>query len=142
MVRKGSKSPKHTAIIRFSRSCLSPLFLLLGWEPYGDRIFRSCLQNAPATAHSNYALSPLLPSPHTDPPILFFLFVDFLAFIFLFVRCSLLSWCVFPFFSKDFRFRKEKNPCFFGGFSYFSPGSGHLTFHRTSRPRESQTPPM
>ena len=36
-----------------SRSYLSPLSLLLGREPCGDRILRSCLQNASATAHSN-----------------------------------------------------------------------------------------
>ena len=55
MVWKSSRSPKHIAMSKFLRSYLSPLFLPLGREPCGDRILRSCLQKAPATARSNLA---------------------------------------------------------------------------------------
>ena len=44
----------HIAIIHFLRSYLSCLSLLLGRELCGGRILRSSLQNAPATARSNY----------------------------------------------------------------------------------------
>ena len=50
---KGPRSPKHIAIISLLRSYLSPLFLLLGRDPCGDRILRSCLQKGPATAPAN-----------------------------------------------------------------------------------------
>ena len=55
MVWKGRRNPKHTAIISYLRYYLSPLSLLSGREPCGDRILQSCLQKAPATAHSNYS---------------------------------------------------------------------------------------
>ena len=56
MVWKGPRSPKHSAMIAVLRSYLSPLFLLLGRDPCGDRILRSCLQKHPATALANYEL--------------------------------------------------------------------------------------
>ena len=49
MVWKDPRSPKHTAIITSLRPYVSPLSLLLGREPCGDRILRSCLQKVPAT---------------------------------------------------------------------------------------------
>ena len=59
-----SGPPNAVAIISFLRSYLSPMSLLLGREPCGDRILRSCLQKASATAHSNYGNGPpdVLPS--------------------------------------------------------------------------------
>ena len=45
MVWKGPRSPKHIVIINFLWSYLSPLSLLLGREPCGNRILRSCLQS-------------------------------------------------------------------------------------------------
>ena len=54
MAWKGPRHPKHVAIIIFLWSYLSPLTSLLGQDPCGDRILQSCLQKAPAIAHSNY----------------------------------------------------------------------------------------
>ena len=48
-------NPKQIAIVAVLRSYLSPLLLLLGRGPCGDRILRSCLQKGPATALANYA---------------------------------------------------------------------------------------
>ena len=50
------KPKKHIAIVVALRSYLSPLFLLLGRGPCGDRILRSCLQEGPATALANYGV--------------------------------------------------------------------------------------
>ena len=54
MISKGPRSAKHFAIINLLRCYFSPLSLLLDLEPCGNRILRSCLQQAPATARSNH----------------------------------------------------------------------------------------
>ena len=53
-LERAPRSPKHIAIITVWRSYLSPLFFLLGRDPCGDRILRSCLQKGPAAALANY----------------------------------------------------------------------------------------
>ena len=57
MVWKGPRSPKHTATLAFCDPIFHPLSLLLGRDPCGDRILRSCLQNGPTTTPANYAHS-------------------------------------------------------------------------------------
>ena len=51
---KNSRSPKHSATIAFCDPIFHPLSLLLGRDPCGDRILRSCLQKGPATTPANY----------------------------------------------------------------------------------------
>ena len=49
-VRKGPGKPKTCCDKKLFRSYLSPLSLLLGRDPCGDRILRICLQKASTTA--------------------------------------------------------------------------------------------
>ena len=46
---KGPRSPKHIATMAFRVPIFHPLSLLLGLDPCGDRILRSCLQKADNT---------------------------------------------------------------------------------------------
>ena len=55
MVWKGPRSPKHIATIAFCDPIFHPLSLLLGRDPRGDRILRSCLQKGAVTTPANYA---------------------------------------------------------------------------------------
>ena len=55
MVWKGPRSPKHIATIALCDPIFHPDSLLLGRDPCGDRILRSCLQKGPATTPANYA---------------------------------------------------------------------------------------
>ena len=53
---KGPRSPKHIATIAVCDPIFHLLSLLLGRDPCGDRIWRSCLQKGPATTLANYGL--------------------------------------------------------------------------------------
>ena len=54
MVGKGPRRPKPIATIAFCDPIFHPLSLLLGRDPCGDMILRSCLQKGPATTPANY----------------------------------------------------------------------------------------
>ena len=51
---KGPRSPKQIATVAVCDPIFHLLPLLLGRDPCGDRILRSCLQKGPATALANY----------------------------------------------------------------------------------------
>ena len=54
MVWKGPRNPKHTATMAVCDPVFPSLSLLLGRDPCGDRILRSCLQKGSATTPANY----------------------------------------------------------------------------------------
>ena len=57
---KGPRSPKHIATIAVCDPISHLLSLLLGRDPCGDRILRSCLQKGPATTPANYGHQKIL----------------------------------------------------------------------------------